>query len=266
MISSSASSPELPRLYRDLADWWPVLSPPEEYSEEAEFFRRAIISAIPSKAVTMLELGSGGGNNASYLKEHFQMTLVDLAPGMLEVSRKLNPECEHLQGDMRTIRLGRQFDAVFVHDAICYMTSEADLSAALLTAYEHCKPGGVALLAPDHTKENFKPSTDHGGHDAGVRSMRYLEWTWDPDSSDSTYQYLMVYALREGDEPVQCIPDQHTCGLFSHERWLTMMRDVGFDARSLPFEHSEVEPGSLEVFVGIKPVSTAKSAESAKFI
>jgi SAM-dependent methyltransferase len=244
---------ELPRLYRDLTDWWPVLSAPEDYAEEAEFYRSAIVSASRSMPVTLLELGSGGGNNASHLKKHFQMTLVELSPGMLQVSRELNPECEHVQGDMRTVRLGRQFDAVFIHDAICYMTSEQDLSGALRTAFEHCKPGGVALFAPDHTKENLKPSTDHGGHDRGNRSMRYLEWTWDPDPSDTTYLQLMVYVLREGSDEVQCIQDRHVCGLFSHDRWLALMSEVGFDGRSIPFEHSEVDPGSCEVFLGLKP-------------
>ena len=42
------------------------------------------------------------------------MTLVDLSDGMLAVSRQLNPECEHHLGDMRTVRLGRTFDAVWV--------------------------------------------------------------------------------------------------------------------------------------------------------
>jgi SAM-dependent methyltransferase len=240
----------LPRLYRDLADWWPILSSPEEYAEEAEFYRQAIFSSSRSKLVTLLELGSGGGNNASHLKKHFQMTLVDLSPTMLQVSRELNPECEHVQGDMRTVRLGRQFDAVFIHDAIAYMTSEQDLSRALRTAFEHCKPGGVALFAPDHTLEKFKPSTNHGGHDRGSRSMRYLEWTWDPDPGDSTYLSIMVYVLREGSDKVQCIQDRHVCGLFSRDRWLALMSEVGFIARSVPFEHSEVEPGSGEVFLG----------------
>jgi hypothetical protein len=40
------------------------------------------------------------------------MTLVDLSEEMLVVSRQLNPECQHHQGDMRTVRLGRTFDAV----------------------------------------------------------------------------------------------------------------------------------------------------------
>ena len=245
---------QLPKLYRELADWWPVLSDPEEYAEEAEIYRNALVSSGSQDIHTLLELGSGGGNNASHLKRHFQMTLVDLSPAMLAVSRKLNPECEHILGDMRSIRLGRQFDAVFIQDAIAYMTSAADLRSALRTAYEHCKPGGVALFAPDHTRETFKPHTDHGGHDLDNRSLRYLEWAWDPSSGDTTYQYLMVYILRRGGDEVQIIEDRHIFGLFSHEEWLRMLSEIGFEGRSLPFEHSEIQPGSGQVFLGIRPL------------
>src|SRR5690242_17703724 len=103
----------------------------------------------------VLELGSGGGNNASFMKGAYEMTLVDISPGMLAVSRAINPECQHIEGDMRMLRLGRTFDAVFVHDAICYMTSAKDLKAAMRTAYEHCRPGGLALFVPDHVRETF---------------------------------------------------------------------------------------------------------------
>ena len=33
------------------------------------------------------------------------MTLTDIAPGMLAMSESINPECEHIVGDMRTLRL-----------------------------------------------------------------------------------------------------------------------------------------------------------------
>ena len=52
------------------------------------------------------------------------MTLVDLSARMLEASRRLNPECAQVRGDMRTVRLGRMFDAEFVHDAIVYPTRQ----------------------------------------------------------------------------------------------------------------------------------------------
>lgn len=242
----------LPKLYRDIADWFPVLTPPEEYAEEAQIYREILVSSARAPIRTLLELGSGGGNNASHLKKHFQMTLVDLSMGMLEVSRKLNPECEHLQGDMRSVRLGRMFDAVFIHDAIAYMATEEDLQEALRTAYVHLKPGGVALFAPDHIRETFKPYTDHGGSDMDNRSLRYLEWVWDSDPTDSIVQCVMVYVLRQGDE-VQTIEDRHICGLFSHAEWLKLMGEVGFKARSQHIELSEVEPYSGQVFIGIKP-------------
>ena len=243
----------LPKLYREIADWWPVLSTPEEYAEEAELYGEALVTSASTPIHTLLELGSGGGNNASHLKKHFQMTLVDLSPGMLEVSRKLNPECEHLQGDMRSVRLGRTFDAVFIHDAIAYMTSAEDLRQALATAFVHLKPGGVALFAPDHIRETFKPYTDHGGYDVGSRSLRYLEWVWDPDPSDSIVECLMIYVLRQGEDEVQTIEDRHVCGLFSHADWLRLLAEVGFEARSQRIELTEIEPYSGYVFIGVRP-------------
>jgi SAM-dependent methyltransferase len=243
---------QLPKLYRELADWWPVLSSPEDYAEEAGIYREAILSACSFPPGTILELGSGGGNNASHLKKHFQMTLVDISPDMIGVSKKLNPECEHIQGDMRSVRLDREFDAVFIHDAIVYMLSESDLRKAVETAYLHCRAGGVSLFAPDHIRETFEPSTKQGGHDAGDRSLRYFEWTWDPDPHDTRYVSYMVYLLREGVDQVDCVLDKHECGIFSRDEWLSILEDSGFKASSLPFEHSEVEPGRVSIFLGCK--------------
>src|SRR5688500_16495829 len=95
-----------PKLYTELADWFHLLTAPSEYADEAEQFRSLIREASPD-ARTVLELGSGGGNNAWHLKNHFEMTLTDLSEQMLELSRTINPECEHIAGDMRELRLGR---------------------------------------------------------------------------------------------------------------------------------------------------------------
>ena len=115
------------KMYGEFASWWPLLSSPKDYEEEADFFIGLLQYAHLPQGATMLELGSGGGSNALYLKDHFsQTTLTDLSAEMLAVSRALNPDCEHLEGDMRTLRLNRTFDFVFVHDAIEYMTKHWD--------------------------------------------------------------------------------------------------------------------------------------------
>ena len=102
---------------------------------------------------------------------------------------------------MRTLRLGRTFDAVLVHDAVMYMTTEADLRQAIETAYVHVRPGGVAVFAPDFVKETFKPSTDHGGHDGDGRALRYLEWSFDPDPDDTTVHRRLHVRLPRGRRP-----------------------------------------------------------------
>jgi trans-aconitate methyltransferase len=182
--------------------------------------------------------------------------LTDLSPDMLAVSRTLNPECEHRQGDMRTVRLGRTFDCVFVHDAVTYMTTEQDVRRAIETAAVHCNLGGAVLFCPDHVRETFRPSEDHGGHDArahGVRGMRYLEWTWDPDPDDTTYTVDYAYLLRDVDGGIRVEHDRHLEGLFSREEWLRWLSEAGFEPERVPFDHSELEPGSYELFLGRKP-------------
>ena len=246
---------EAPKLYSELAEWFHLLTAPDDYAEEAEFYRQVIGTTSEQKPQTMLELGSGGGNNASYLKHHFQITLVDLSAPMLEISRKLNPECEHIQGDMRTVRLDRLFDVVFIHDAIVYMGTVRDLQSAIETATVHCRPGGTILLAPDHVKENFKPSTSHGGHDGQKRAIRYLDWTWDPDPSDTTYVSDMVYTMKSEDGKLQVEHDRHIMGIFPRQTWLDLLSHAGLQSEVIPFDHSQIEPGTCEVFLARKITS-----------
>jgi SAM-dependent methyltransferase len=238
-------------LYAELAPWWPLLSPPADYQEEATYYADTFDQHGHPPRRTLLELGSGGGNNASWLKRRFEhVTLVDSAPGMLEVSRALNPECAHHIGDMRTVRLGRVFDCVFVHDAICYMTSVDDLRAVFETARVHCRAGGVALFAPDFVRETFQASTDHGGHDGDDRALRCLEWTWDPDPDDTTYLTDYAYALREADGHVRVRQERHTEGLFPMADWMRLLNQAGFDAQSSRHQHPDVSFESV-VFVGV---------------
>ena len=246
-----AADMNMPRLYGDLASWWPVLSSPEDYAEDAAFYRKTIIAACSSTPQTLLELGSGGGNNASHLKAFFTMTLVDPSPGMLSVSRSLNPECEHIQGDMRNIRLARLFDAVFIEDAISYMTTEDDLQRAIQSAFVHCRSGGAALFCPDYTGETSRSSTRHGGHDGVGRSMRYLEWDWDPDPTDTTYITDFAYLLRDETGEVRCEYARHILGLFRCEDWLRLITDVGFQARIIQPQDRESE-SETPVFLGIR--------------
>lgn len=238
-------------MYGELADYWTLLSPVEDYAEESELYRQVLLEYANTPPKTLLELGSGGGNNASFLKRHFDVTLVDVSEGMLAQSRKLNPELTHHQGDMRDVRLSRRFDAVFIHDAICYMTTRDDLLRAMQTAREHCADGGVALFCPDETRETFSPSSDSGGTDADDgRGLRYIEWVWDPDPGDETITTDFGLLIRNARGEVRAAHERHLHGLFPRQVWLDCMAAAGFEPHSKVCVHSEL-PDGYELFVGI---------------
>ncbi len=249
------------RLYTDLAAWWAVLSPPEDYVEDAAL-AAGLLRTAEREVCDVLELGSGGGHNAVHLKKSFAMTLVDLAPAMLAASAALNPECEHHEGDMRTVRLGRDFDAVLVHDAVDYLRTPEELAALLATARAHCRPGGVAVLMPDHVRETFEPRTEHGGGEApDGRSARYLEWSWDPDTSDTQVRTSYTFVLREADGSVRSVTETHEFGLFARRQWLDLLQQAGFDATALQ-EAANEDHTPRTLFVGHLPKEAAAAGRS----
>ena len=209
-------------LYAELASWWPLISPPGEYEADAAAIAAGFESArIPVR--TVLDLGSGGGHVALYLKAGRSLTLVDLSEQMLKVSRKLNPDCAHVQG------------------AIDYVTSQHDLRQVIDTAFAHCRPGGVAVFAPDHTAETFRPGTGAGGGSesgaggadgrTGVRQASFRERRSDPDSGDDWILAEYEFTLREADGRVRVVREAHRLGSFRRETWLRLLADAGFTAK-----------------------------------
>ena len=217
--------------YEELSEWWTLFSPATHYIEEAEDLLRRLAPLPAPGTKTLLELGSGGGSFAFHLKDQFTLTLTDLSAGMLAQSRAINPEAEHIQGDMRTLRLDREFDYVLVHDAVCYMTTIDELQKAIDSAAVHCRRGGTVVFLPDFVSETFESGTDHGGEDApDGRGLRYLEWKWDPDPRDTTYLVDYAFLLREANGEVRAVHDRHVEGLFPRAAWLKAFDAAGLRA------------------------------------
>jgi SAM-dependent methyltransferase len=244
------------RLYGELAGWWPLISPPAEYAQEASYLAAVLSSTAAIGVHDVLDLGSGGGHVAVYLRDRFALTLTDISDDMLAVSRRLNPRCRHVRGDMRTMRLARQFDAVLTHDAVDYVTTQHDLALVIATAFAHCRPGGIAVFVPDYVKDDFRALTGGGGGgaDGTGRQATFREQTWDPDPADDWVQAEYEFILREADGAVQVIKETHRLGTFSREVWRRLLTDAGFvigpgfDGRSLPGK----PPANL--FLGHRPL------------
>jgi SAM-dependent methyltransferase len=233
-----------PRLYTDLADWFHLLSSPKDYASEAKWIAAQL--AIPGvKKPAMLELGSGGGNNALHLKKRFDMTLTDLSPQMLKLSKRINPELPHKAGDMRTLRLNKEFDCVLIHDAIMYMTSPRDLGRAIKTAALHLKPGGLLLIQPDFLEETFEPMFERGGHKGEDRALEYVESDKRRGASNKV-DVKFTIKLTEGGK-TRLVADRHVVGVFPRQVWIDTIKAAGLTVKRL------ADPYERENFLCRKP-------------
>ena len=124
-----------------------------------------------------------------------------------------------------------------IHDAIMYMTTEADLEAALTTARVHLAPDGVAAVLPDYVAETFKPHVETGGHDApdgSGRGLRYINWIQAPaPGAGGEHSAELAILLRESDGSVRLVHDRHRFGLFARDTWRAAFGRAGFAAPAI---------------------------------
>ena len=220
------------RLYNDLSWLWPLWGTVQDYRPYSDQIIRHIKQYAGRPLKTLLDVGCGGGKNVYNFKREFTVTGLDISPIMLEQAQSLNPDCEFIQADMRTYTLDRAFDVVLVDDAVSYMTTEADLAAVFECAFKHLATGGIMVVGPDETRESFrqnatsftqsKPVQDDGGPD-----VVFIENNYDPDPSDTVYDALMMYLIRENGK-LRIETDLHILGLFSIDTWRRFLQNTGF--------------------------------------
>ena len=230
------------RLYGDLAHLWPLMSPPDHYKDEARYWLRELRARLAPGRRRILDLGTGGGHHLHQLTAEFDATAVDLSEAMLSHSRRLNPGVAHHVGDMRTIRLGETFDAVLVHDAISYMTTEADLLAVFATARAHLRPGGLLIAAPDDYTDTFDPPrVEYQTNRDAETELTYVEYSTDLDPNDTTIETTYVVFIKRGAD-LRIEVDNHTTGLFPIATWQRLLKEAGFEVDRVDYPVSKNGP------------------------
>jgi SAM-dependent methyltransferase len=222
--------------YSEFAWTETIIASPEEYIEETEQFSKIIKEHSTVKPKTLLHLGCGAGGNDYTFKKHFEVTGVDISEGMLEIARSYNPEVRYLYGDMRTIKLGKCFDAVAIPDSIGYMTTAEDLRSAIITAHNHLKTGGVLLIvaniAEQFTQNNFVYTGSKGDIEITVFENNYI-----PDPAGTTYEATLIYLIRRKGK-LEIHTECHIIGLFKLDTWLDLLKEAGFEVKQAKIEHS----------------------------
>ncbi len=216
-------------LYTDLAWLWPMWGDATYYADYCRHVTGLIRQHAGRPVATLLDIGCGGGKNVLNLKQEFTVTGLDLSSTMLTQAKELNPECIFIQGDMRTFRLGRTYDAILMDDAISYMNCRKDFKAAFHTAWAHLEAGGVMIVTPDVTPETFQQNkTTVSSSTRDGLEVVFVENVYDPDLSDELYETTVLYLIRDNGR-LQIESDHWTLGIFPIDTWRTVLRKTGFD-------------------------------------
>jgi hypothetical protein len=190
------------------------------------------------------------GSPHFHLKKRFEIVGLDINDEMLVNAKKLNPEIQYLNGDMRTARLGCKFDSVIIADSIMYMLTEADLLATFRTAFGHLRPGGVFCTYVEQLPTKFaRTTTVNEPRQSGDMSITFIEHIWDPDGRDTIFELLFIYLINKDGE-VRVETDRHTCGIFPIETWMRLLKQAGF----IVTKSKSKDPGVHYFFTCRKPI------------
>jgi ubiquinone/menaquinone biosynthesis C-methylase UbiE len=128
----------------------------KDYAAEAYKLHEFIQKYKRTDGNTLLDMACGTGTHAGFLSQYYQVTGADLNSRMLKVARKKHPEIKFVEGDMRSLKLGRKFDVITcLFSAIGYMKTKADLRLTLRSMSRHLLPGGVLLVEPWFSEDQW---------------------------------------------------------------------------------------------------------------
>jgi SAM-dependent methyltransferase len=204
----------------------------KDYAVEVERIE-AIVRARNPDARTLLDVACGTGRHLELLRERFETVEgVDADEGMLAVARERLPGVALHQGDMRTFDLGHEFDAVTcLFSSIGFAHDLEQLDAAAQHLAAHLAPGGVLVVEPWITPDEWRPSRPHvlSAEGGGVVLARVT--VSGREGRLATME--MHYALGTPDG-IETWDRNHALALFTVDEMRTAFEDAGLEVEHDP--------------------------------
>ncbi|MBV8201518.1 MAG: class I SAM-dependent methyltransferase [Acidobacteria bacterium] len=241
-------------LYGSLAPYYDLIYAGKDYKSEAAHQVGLIERYKRSAGRDLLEVACGTGRYLEHFEETFACTGLDLNPAMLRIARERAKRSELIEDDMLAFSLGKRFDVVAcLFSSIGYVHGVKSLRRAIGNFSDHLQPGGVLLIAPWLTKEEYqvgRPDLQtYVGPDTKLARATVSELK---GKSISVLKFNWMIAERN--RPVRHIDDDvHELYMFSEAEMIDAMKRAGLDSRF-------VQRGDRiwSLYVGVAPGAGAR--------
>ncbi|MDI1461258.1 class I SAM-dependent methyltransferase [Catellatospora sp. KI3] len=199
----------------------------KSYATEAYDIAELVHQRHPG-AASLLDVACGSGLHLSHLRGVFDhVEGLEIAAGMRRRATDRLPGVAVHAGDMRDFRLDRTFSAVTcLFSAIGYAQSVAELRQALDCMAAHLEPGGVLVLEPWYTPDQWTPDTVHTA--VARDGDRQLTGVCHSRQDGHTSIMAMHYLLGEPGTGVRYWTEEHAMTLFTDEQYRDAVREAGF--------------------------------------
>lgn len=204
----------------------------KDYHAEAAELRRIIEESSPG-AKTLLDVACGTGAHLAELKQWYEVEGVDLSPAMLAVAGERLPGVPLHKVDMRTLDLGRSFDAVIcLFSSIAYTTDPGEMRSTVARLAAHVAPGGVLILdgwvRPDEWRGSFRPQPDIAQDDETL--VVRLAFT----RREGNITNLDMHHLVQTAEGIDYFVENHRLALTATEDYASAVDSAGLAATVIP--------------------------------
>jgi ubiquinone/menaquinone biosynthesis C-methylase UbiE len=189
----------------------------KDYVAETQKIHQIIQQYKRSSGDTLLEVACGTGIHASILWENYQVEGLDLDPEMLAVASQTYPNIPFHQADMVDFDLGKQFDAITcLFSSIGYVKTKERLEIAIQNMARHLQSGGVLIVEPWFTPEQWKPGRVSAlfvnEPDLKISRMNISE-------ADGLLSFFVFHYTVGTPQGVEYFTERHELGLFTHEEY-----------------------------------------------
>jgi SAM-dependent methyltransferase len=204
----------------------------KDYPAEAAELDRLIKESCPT-ARTLLDVACGTGAHLAELSHRYEVEGADLSPAMLAVARGRLPGIPLHQADMRTLDLGRSFDAVIcLFSSIGYVTDPSEMRSTVARLAAHVAPGGVLILdgwvRPDEWRESFRPEPDI------ARDEEMLVVRLAHSRREGNVTELEMHHLVQTAEGIDYFVERHRLALTPTADYVSAMEAAGLVTRVIP--------------------------------
>lgn len=213
----------------ELADIYDVLyiaGRAKDYRHEAADLADLVKARNPD-AATLLDVACGTGEHLVHLRGLFETVAgLEFSEQMAAIARAKLPGVQIHQGDMRAFALGTSFDAVTcLFSSIGYVQGLLELRAAVRCLTAHLNPGGVLILEPWFTPEQW-----HDGNIAHtvaeVEGLTIARMGYSTRAGRTSIM-RMHYLIGEPGKGIRHFDDEHRMTLFTEEEYRAALTDAG---------------------------------------